>query len=68
MLSASDDVLNQFNCTDSSGEDVGNSPTNQKFAHPSLEKIHITLLHNPTPQIPSAKLLVSPIGGSSPDH
>ena len=42
MLNASDDILNQINCTDSSGEDgmgveVGwgwwNPPTNQKFAH-----------------------------------
>ena len=33
MLNASDDILNQINCTDSSGEDGGNPSTNQKFAH-----------------------------------
>ena len=70
MLNASDDILNQINCTDSSGEDGGKSPNQPKFAHappgtslpqytltppkvnsPIPRLIHITLLHNPTPQI-----------------
>ena len=74
MLNASDDILNQINCTDSSGEDGGGNPlTNQQFAQtppgsppptvtltsPKVNSaiprlIHITLLHNPTTQIPPA--------------
>ena len=52
MLSASDDVLNQFNCTDSSGEDVGNPPTNQKFAYPSLGKFTLLFFTIPLFKFP----------------
>ena len=74
MLNASDNILNQINCTDSSGEDGGKSPnqpkirscptwnplvpqytlTPPKVNSPIPRLIHITLLHNPTPQIPPA--------------
>ena len=33
MLNASDYILNQIKCTDSSKEYGENTPTNQKFAH-----------------------------------
>ena len=71
MLNASDNILNQINCTDSSGEDGGEIPqptknslmshleppvpqytlTPPKVNSPIPRLIHITLLHNPTPQI-----------------
>ena len=71
MLNASDDILNQIDCTDSSGEDGGKSPNQPKIRScPTLKSplpqytltppkvnssiprlIHITLLHNLTPQI-----------------
>ena len=64
MLNASDDILNQINCTDSSGEDGGKSLNQPKIRscptwnppHPSLSTL---LLH---------QRLIPPSQGIPPYH